>query len=93
MAYGTSAGHIKVISLSGYEQERFNFGEKAPIEFVQFVPGKLMLVSIDSENRLVVRYFGREDQMPGPFRKLQKDGSSEQIESASHQSSSNRIPK
>ena len=47
LAYGTSAGHIKLFSLKGMEEEIF-CAHQDPIEHVLFVPSKLLLFSIDS---------------------------------------------
>jgi hypothetical protein len=54
LAYGTSAGHIKMYSLKGLEEEIFS-AHQDPIEFLLFVPRKLLLFSIDSKNRLSYR--------------------------------------
>jgi hypothetical protein len=48
LAYGTSSGHIKIISLNGYELEIYNYFGNIPIHFLLFVPGKFVLISIDS---------------------------------------------
>ena len=59
VAYGTSAGHLRIISLAGHEYEKLNiFSDAAPITHLQFVPGELLLVAADGQNRLTVWYLG-----------------------------------
>lgn len=52
LAYGTAHGSIKIFQLKGLEKEILGAHGSCPIEFLQFVPRKLLLVAIDAENRL-----------------------------------------
>jgi hypothetical protein len=68
LAYGTKNGHIKMLSLQGFEQEVYSiFGpkmqrEEVPIEFVLFVPGQLLMLTIDAHNRLAFRDLRSENE-------------------------------
>lgn len=74
LAYGTCAGHTKIINLSGSEYEKLSiFPDHAPITHVHFVPGKLMLVHVDAENRLVIRYLGDRYNIPSNFKARVED--------------------
>ena len=55
LAYGTRSGHIKMQSLKGYEQELYWAHQGVPVDFLLFVPGKLLLISIDAQNRLAIK--------------------------------------
>ena len=48
VAYGTGSGHIKLLSLGGYEQELYGYHDNVPIEFLLFAPGQHLLFSIDA---------------------------------------------
>ena len=62
LAYGTKDGHIKMFSLNGYEQEVYHAHDNVSVLFCQFVPGQLLLFSIDAKNRLAIRDLKRSFQ-------------------------------
>ena len=55
LAYGTRSGDIKMVSMKGYEQEIYGAHDGCAILHMLFVPGQLLLFSIDAKNRLVCR--------------------------------------